>query len=128
MGTLVTLVTDAEISTAAELALFRLLRHGQRKYAQEAEAEILGPVTIEVGRLSCAGVRPILVRDAITPEERTRRARLPAVVQLTRALRVREAQAAGNPHRGMIPGGEDETAYLAGVQECFDPDPVWRQS
>ncbi len=60
------------------------------------------------------------------PEERRRIARLPAVSALTRALRVEAARAMGNPHRGLIPGGEDEAAFDAAVQAGQeDPEPVW---
>jgi hypothetical protein len=56
------------------------------------------------------------------PEEHRRGARLPAVVAFTRRTRRGED---GEP-RGMIPGGEDEGAYLAAIDRGeTDPDPVW---
>jgi hypothetical protein len=58
--------------------------------------------------------------------ERRRRARLPEVVELTRANRLRGALAMGDVGRGLIPGGEDEAAYTAAVDAGqADPDPVW---
>jgi hypothetical protein len=57
--------------------------------------------------------------------ERTRRARLPEVSALTRYNRMQAAEANGNPNRGMIPGGEDEAAYLVAVETVDDPEPVW---
>lgn len=60
------------------------------------------------------------------PHLRRMVARYPAVVELTRAARVLAAKLDGDEHRGMIPGGEDEAAYLAAIARGeTDPDPVW---
>lgn len=53
-------------------------------------------------------------------------ARHPQVVKLTRRVRTLGAEIWGLPHRGMIPGGEDEAAYNAALARGeLDPDPVW---
>lgn len=60
------------------------------------------------------------------PHLRRAVARCPAVVELTRATRVLAAKLDGDDYRGMIPGGEDEAAYLAAIARGeADPDPVW---
>lgn len=99
------------------------------QFAKEKE-KILDPDKVEEWILSVRSdldpdVDGWLVRHPIDGIERERRARLPQVALLTRYNRVKAAIATGNPHRGMIPGGEDEAAYLAAVQTEFDPDPVW---
>lgn len=79
-----------------------------------------------VHRDAYAAIEFLILPSDLPRGEYRRIARLPAVVALTRQARVVAARAAGNPHRGLIPGGEDERAYLRAVQTQDDPDPVWR--
>lgn len=89
---------------------------------RDVELAILDPSV----RVEDANGRLLSGTATIDRAERRRRARLPAVVALTRLMRVLAGAETGESARGLIPGGECEDSYRAAVAAGIDdPDPVW---
>lgn len=122
---------DADIKAieAQARGALGMLRYG---VSQGIDGDLVAAMLTQAANVEDAILNPTVETPtggrvmAITAAVRRCRARNPTVVLLTRATRTLASLLAGNPHRGLIPGGEDEAAWLSAVERGErDPAPVW---